>query len=150
MPLDLGPGARRGPVSGGFVAVVIAALLLAMTAHAGGAQVPPACPEPEPDGSDTPIMVSVGEQFVVALVANVTTGYRWQLDDPGADGVVALVGSEYVAPGAQLPGAGGKECWTFGATAEGATTLGLSYRRPFEPPSIPPVRTKQITVTASP
>jgi inhibitor of cysteine peptidase len=148
MPLDLGPGARHGPVSRGIVAVVLAALLLAMTGHSGRAQAPPACPEP--DDSDTPIMVAVGEQFVVALASNVTTGYRWQLDDPGADGIVTLVGSEYVAPGAQLPGAGGKECWTFAAQAEGTTTLGLSYRRPFEPPSILPVRTRQITVSVSP
>jgi inhibitor of cysteine peptidase len=147
MLLDILPITGSRPASIGLVALLIAVLLLAMTGREGHAQEPPACPDP--DDSDAPITASVGDQFVVALAANVTTGYSWQLDDPGDTNVVQVVGSEYVAPGQQMPGAGGKECWTFQAAAPGTTTLGLSYRRPFEPPSIPPVRTKQITVTVS-
>jgi predicted secreted protein len=147
MPFDLLPGAVRGSAALSVLALAIASLLLAMTGRWGHAQDAPA--GPDPDDSDAPITASAGEQFVVALDSNATTGYTWQLDDPGDTSVVQLVGSEYVAPGAQAPGAGGKELWTFEAAAPGTTTLVLSYRRPFDPPTIPAARTKQIVVIVS-
>jgi len=148
MALDLMHGAIRGPIAVGLVVLVAASVVLAMSGRSSHAQDGLACPEP--DDADAPISVSVGAQFVVALAANVTTGYSWELDDPGDTVIVQFVDKQYVAPGTDVLGAGGKECWTFQALAEGSTTLGLGYRRPFEPPSIPPVRTKQITVTVSP
>ena len=56
-----------------------------------------------------PISVTQGDQFVIALPSNRSTGYQWQLARPVDNDIVPLVNLEYVAS-VNLPGAGGKEC----------------------------------------
>jgi inhibitor of cysteine peptidase len=134
--------------------------LLAMACRPAQAQpalqAQPATDCPDLDDSTAPITVRVGERFVVGLQSNPTTGYSWQVDDASLGGIVQQVGSEYVPAqpahpgGPPVAGAGGKECLTFEGIAVGTTTLALSYRRPFEPPTTPPVKTKQLTVTVAP
>jgi inhibitor of cysteine peptidase len=78
------------------------------------------------------IEVEAGEEFSIALASNRTTGYRWQLVTPLDEQIVKPVGSEYVAPAASRPGAGGEEVWTFRAVGPGKTEIALQYVRPWE------------------
>jgi predicted secreted protein len=111
------------------------------------AQPQAACPRAQ-SPSET-ITTTVGQQIVFGLESNRTTGYSWQLAQPPDAGVAGLIRSEYVAPAASLPGAGGEECWTFQAVGVGTTTMTLHYLRPFES-GVPPARTQTVTVVVQP
>jgi inhibitor of cysteine peptidase len=85
------------------------------------------------DPSQT-IEVTVGEEFVISLQSNATTGYSWQLASPLDEDTVQLVASEYIPePGAEeREGAGGVEEWTFEAAGKGSTVISLKYVRSWE------------------
>jgi inhibitor of cysteine peptidase len=84
------------------------------------------------DGSA--VEVSVGENLVISLESNPSTGYTWQvlavdtaiLEKTGENEFVQAEGD------AMLLGAGGREQMTFRAVAKGTTTLELGYKRPWE------------------
>ena len=95
--------------------------------------------------SATPIDVQVGEQFVITLESNPTTGYSWQLGSPLDESVVKLVGSEFKQPDTKLIGAGGKESWTFQGVGPGRTSIRLDYVRPWET-NVPPARSETFVV----
>lgn len=97
-------------------------------------------------GTPTAIEAAAGQTFVITLDSNPSTGYRWSLDEPLDEQVVRLVGSEYQAPAANLPGAGGAEVWTFRAVAPGAARVALSYARSWERDT-PPAETREYAVT---
>jgi inhibitor of cysteine peptidase len=91
------------------------------------------------EGDD--ISVSNGEEFVVALPANPSTGYTWTAaDNPD----VRYVSSHQVAGGSQ-PGAPGTQELSFQADHSGQSTLKLAYARSFEP-GLPPAETAQFAV----
>ncbi len=92
-------------------------------------------------GSETPFTMKVGDEFVLTLESNPSTGYLWQLAERPDENVVRLVGSEYkAASDAHRVGAGGNEVWTFRATGKGRTAINLIYVRPWEK-DVPPART---------
>jgi len=92
------------------------------------------------EGDD--ISVSRGEEFVVALPANPSTGYAWTAaDNPD----VTYESSHQVAGGSQ-PGAPGTEELTFRADHSGQSTLKLAYARSFEP-GVPPAKTAEFPVS---
>lgn len=72
-----------------------------------------------------------GDDIVIALAANPTTGYAWMpgKTDPA---ILTLVGSDYEPPPSAALGAGGRQLVTFRAVGRGTTTLQLDYRRPWE------------------
>jgi inhibitor of cysteine peptidase len=84
------------------------------------------------DDPSRTIDVAVGEEFIISLDSNITTGYSWQLASPLEEDVVVLVGSDYIPePGAEnRAGAGGTEEWTFKAAGKGSTTISLQYVPP--------------------
>ncbi len=90
------------------------------------------------------ITVAKGDEFVIALPANPSTGYSWTA---GKDPEVAFVSSRQVAGGNQ-PGAPGTQELTFRATDTGASTLELSYARSFEQ-GVPPAKTAKFSVTVT-
>jgi predicted secreted protein len=75
---------------------------------------------------------SVGREFVVALVANPSTGYDWRKDYDEA--VVKLVSQEFKADekATGVVGAGGTQRYRFKALKTGTTTLTFSYERSWE------------------
>ncbi len=85
------------------------------------------------------IEVKTGQEFVIELDANRTTGYQWQLSGPLDNSILKQLGSEYRASKTGLVGAGGKEIWKFKAAGQGKTTIAMKYIRPWEK-NIPPVR----------
>lgn len=87
------------------------------------------------------VTVKQGDEFVVALDANPSTGYSWTAaENPD----VAFLTSKQI-PGGDQPGASGTQELTFRATAVGSTTLELAYARPFEH-GVPPAKTAELPV----
>ena len=81
------------------------------------------------------VALSVGQQLVVVLASNPTTGYSWQVTE-GTGAVLTQVGEaiyrEAPQEGTPLVGVGGTETYRFQARAAGQTKLVLEYRRPWE------------------
>lgn len=89
--------------------------------------------------SDTNITASIGDQFVIQLESNPTTGFQWGISGSLNPTVVKKVSSKYV-PGKNAQtkvGAGGVENWTFQAMAKGTTKIVMTYARPFEKGTVP-------------
>jgi len=88
---------------------------------------------------ERPVDIAVGRKFALVLQSNRTTGYRWEISSAGDAAVVKLAGAEYMPPDTKLPGAGGKEVWTFEAAGKGRTEISLRYVRPWEK-DVPPAK----------
>jgi inhibitor of cysteine peptidase len=89
------------------------------------------------------VKTKAGAEFALTLESNRTTGYQWELDKPLDESKVKLVRNEYKKPEtAGVPGAGGKEVWTFKAVAEGKTTITMKYARSWEKDQEPAKRAK--------
>jgi predicted secreted protein len=74
--------------------------------------------------------VDVGQELVVRLPENRTTGYRWQLSVP-VDGL-ALDDDTYEPDASERPGSGGTRTFRLRATQPGTHHLGAALRRPWE------------------
>ena len=81
-----------------------------------------------------PIIVESGTAFVIELDSNKTTGYEWQIAYPLDKYAFELVGVEYVKPRGSIPGAEGKENWTFNALSSrnGKLPIAFKYVRAWE------------------
>lgn len=91
------------------------------------------------------ISVDNGQEFVIALEANPSTGYTW---DAGDNPNVTFVSSKQVSAKNAPPGASGTQQLTFKATKKGSSTLELAYARQFEG-GVPPAKTASFDVTVS-
>jgi predicted secreted protein len=78
------------------------------------------------------IVLTQGEQFVIALRSNHSAGYKWELAEPLEEDVVTLIGSDYLMPYQILPNVPGKETWNFRATGRGATVIKFKYVRNWQ------------------
>jgi inhibitor of cysteine peptidase len=113
---------------GGLALAAIAALLVA-TASCGRKRIV------HGEGAST-IEATSGEDIVIELAADPTTGYSWT-PTVGADPTIAVqMGSDY---------AGGHQRFTFRAVGRGKTTLRFDYRRAWE--SAPQVKSATFTIT---
>ncbi|MCD6452736.1 MAG: protease inhibitor I42 family protein [Dehalococcoidales bacterium] len=76
--------------------------------------------------------VRVGQEFVIALESNITTGYSWQ--ESHDEALVELVGNTYKQSqhSQGLVGAGGTEYFRFKALSSGRAEITLNYKRPWE------------------
>jgi inhibitor of cysteine peptidase len=75
-----------------------------------------------------------GDELVVSLEANPTTGFRWEMADAASSVLVAAGEPSFEPRGAtSVVGAGGVETWRFRAERAGQGVLRFVYRRPFEP-----------------
>jgi inhibitor of cysteine peptidase len=121
--------------------LVAVGLLLAVVAIPWGDDAPAVkAPTVYHEGDD--ISVHEGDEFVVALPANPSTGYAWTADD---DPNVTFVSSRQVGGGSQ-PGAPGTQELSFRADHSGQSTLELAYARSFES-GVPPANTATFAVT---
>jgi inhibitor of cysteine peptidase len=133
----------------GALVLVVAALAIAQGQAQEGEQGPEsAVPKPEDLKQPTitqSYQVKPGSRFRINLESNRSTGYQWRLARPVDQKVIKLVGSGYQSPEVKLPGAGGKEIWTFEAVAAGRTEISMQYVRPWEK-GVPPARTARFSV----
>jgi inhibitor of cysteine peptidase len=109
-------------------------------------------PPPEPvtvsaDQSGTSVALASGQDLVVRLPSNPTTGHRWIYVEP-KDAVLRVDGpSSYEAQSAGgAAGAGGTEIWKLAPLKPGQQQLRFEYRRPWEQ-DVPPSRVATYTVT---
>lgn len=95
--------------------------------------------------ANQPVVVRAGDEFFIALPSNPSTGYSWsQAIDDGQ--ILAYEGSVYEAASNGLPGGQGQQIFIYHANRSGATSVHLTYGRPFEAGS-PSARTATFSVT---
>ncbi len=83
------------------------------------------------DDAGRTIDIGVGQQFVIALGSNPTTGYSWQASYD--ETMLELVEKTYEEEAEEgLVGAGGIEYFRFKALEEGGTMITLTYEQPWE------------------
>jgi predicted secreted protein len=85
------------------------------------------------NGSTT--TVEHGDEIVLRLPENATTGYQWSIES--VTGPLAVVHSELLAPGAAetrpAPGAAGERLVRIRATEPGVGSIKLNLKRAWEP-----------------
>lgn len=97
--------------------------------------------------SSKEVTLADGGTLTVILESNITTGYSWNENASiGDKTVMQRTDHKYQPPATPVPGAGGKEVWTFKALKAGKSTISLEYSRPFEP-NTAPAKTFTLTVT---
>ena len=90
--------------------------------------------------------IRVSQPLSIVLPANFSTGYRWVLDPPLQ--TAHLLDESYSSPA--LPGAPGKQTLRVVFPREGRFNLKFSYRRLWEPASVPAAQTTNFVVQVSP
>ena len=99
---------------------------------------------PSYNGSE--VTLAVGEQLIVTLDSNATTGFSWNLSEISDGAVIGKVSDEYISPtGTPMMGQGGQEVWTFEALAAGTADISMIYIQSWvQPPD--PADTFDITI----
>lgn len=81
-----------------------------------------------------PVTIAVGQDLLVTLDSNPTTGYDWQVDTAPDKAVLTIAERVYVPtpvdPG--IVGSGGATTTRFTAVAAGTATIVLRYKRSWE------------------
>lgn len=94
-----------------------------------------------------PLSLSPGQQLVLTLPSNPTTGFRWTVRDPASALLDSLGPEVYSNPeDAGLVGSAGQSTWRFQARQEGEGHLLLTYQRPWEP-EVAPAQTFDCAIT---
>jgi inhibitor of cysteine peptidase len=97
--------------------------------------------------TSSPVSVKAGQEFLIALPSNPTTGYSWT--GKSASGIVTVWGSAYQGPAASakpLMGAGGQQIFVCAANKAGTTQITFAYARPWQK-GAKPARTMTFAVT---
>ncbi|NLV21915.1 MAG: DUF3298 domain-containing protein [Syntrophomonadaceae bacterium] len=91
--------------------------------------------------------IKPGQEFVLSLASNSTTGYVWDFSKSYDDKLLELVAKTYKTDSpanANLAGQGGRTYWKFKALQTGKTEIELRYARPWE--SVQPAQTYKIAI----
>jgi inhibitor of cysteine peptidase len=83
--------------------------------------------------ADNQIAVQVGDEFMIELEANPTTGYEWHLQFDS--GKVTLLSQQFKQKGGGV-GAGGVQHFRLKASNPGQTTIRAIYKRSWEANSL--------------
>ncbi len=136
---------QRIVVAGALATVVVT--VAACTLFQGSPKPPPEPVTVNADQSGTSVALASGQDLVVRLPSNPTTGYRWIYVEP-KDAVLRVDGpSSYEAQSAGgAAGAGGTEIWKLAPLKPGQQQLRFEYRRPWEQ-DVAPSRVATYTVT---
>jgi len=105
--------------------------------------------KPAPSDPSMPVQTSVGKTFTVAMDANWTTGYQWQLAKQLDGAIVKRAGTQYLAGNEKLAGAPGIEIWSFEAVGTGETEISFKYIRAWEK-DVPPAGEKKFKIIVAP
>jgi predicted secreted protein len=77
-------------------------------------------------------ILAVGDNLLVTLCSNASTGYVWGDPQISDASVVALTSTRSEAPASPLPGAAGSQSWVFEALTAGVARVHMSYGQPWE------------------
>ena len=80
--------------------------------------------------NENKIELHVGEEFMIILRENPTTGFRWNTISSGEPACTLLDNS--FDPVGSSPGNGGSHSWHFKAVKEGSAKIEFAYRRSWE------------------
>ncbi|MEN0106963.1 MAG: protease inhibitor I42 family protein [Pseudomonas sp.] len=90
------------------------------------------------NSSDCPATLRPGQQLIVTLSSNPTTGFRWQTKDAASNVLRVLSPEVYSNPeDVGVVGGAGISTWRFQATEPGSGELLMAYHRPWEPEVAP-------------
>lgn len=92
------------------------------------------------------VEVKVGEQIVITLDGNPSTGYTWEAKDLDTTMFEQVGDPVFSSSNPGLVGSGGTLALTFKALKAGTVTLTLVYHRPWET-GADPIDTFAVTVT---
>jgi inhibitor of cysteine peptidase len=135
---------QRIVVSGSLAAVIVSVAACSMFKSAP--KPPPAPVTVSADQSGTSVALASGQDLVVRLPSNPSTGYRWIYVEP-KDAVLRVDGpSSFEAQSAGTAGAGGTEIWKLAPFKPGQQQLRFEYRRPWEQ-DVAPSRIATYSVT---
>ncbi|MCA3179591.1 MAG: protease inhibitor I42 family protein [Burkholderiaceae bacterium] len=101
---------------------------------------------PAPDGVPSVdlrgyrIATRVGDVFEVRLPGFPSSGYRWTLVGPVPSVVRADRVASSEAGAGELAGVPAQETWRFSGAEPGSGTLRFEFRRPADPPTMPPAQ----------
>ena len=92
--------------------------------------------------------VQVGDEIVVSLAENPTTGFRWELQGPAGNALAPAGDTFELAPNPSV-GSGGTHQFKFSAKAPGAATIVLRLQRPWVRDQ-PALQTFSVDISVSP
>jgi inhibitor of cysteine peptidase len=81
-----------------------------------------------------PLLIKQGQELLLSLPSDPTTGYRWKLDNT-APSVLKSLGPEVFSSADESEdgiGSAGQSSWRFQAAQLGAAELKLQYQQPWE------------------
>jgi inhibitor of cysteine peptidase len=82
---------------------------------------------------DAKVTLAPGETVTVTLCSNASTGFSWdETAKIGDTNVLKQAGHRFISSEKDMPGAAGKQEWTFTALKPGTTTAYVEYSRPWE------------------
>ena len=84
-------------------------------------------------GQNDEITAQVGEEFIIAIESNPTTGYGWEAHYDSS--ILQLIERSFSPSGPGI-GSGGIERFRFGCLAVGESRVRLMYKRPWEKISV--------------
>ena len=91
-------------------------------------------------GESTPtITATVGEQIILELASDPTTGYTWMPTGHPDPHVVTLMSSDFEPNPSTTFGTGGHHRWTYRAVGAGSATIKFNYGRTWD--QSPPAKT---------
>lgn len=91
--------------------------------------------------SECPVQLNSGQNLILTLPSNPTTGYRWAIQDSAGGVLRALSPEVYSNPeDGGVVGSAGLSTWRFQAFATGTGRLRLTYSQPWAP-EVPAVQT---------
>lgn len=83
--------------------------------------------------SACPLSLAAGQQLILSLPSNPTTGFRWVVRDAAPSVLTSLGPEVYSNPeDAGLVGSAGKSTWRYTVKGAGEGHLLLTYQRPWE------------------
>ncbi len=97
--------------------------------------------------TSSPVSVTAGQEFLIAIPSNPTTGYSWT--GKSSNGTITVWGSAYEGPAAtakQKMGAGGQQIFVCKANNPGIAQITFSYARPWQK-GVKAARTMTFSVT---
>jgi inhibitor of cysteine peptidase len=99
--------------------------------------------------SECPAKLNNGQNLILILPSNPTTGYRWAIQDSAGGVLRALSPEVYSNPeDAGIVGSAGISTWRFQSFATGTGRLRLTYSQPWAP-EVPAVKTFDCAISVN-
>ena len=116
-----------------FLTALAAVIILSACSHPLPVQVSP--PEQLPiatSDNGTTVNAFVGQELVITLDGNPSTGYSWEIKDMDPTMFLQVGETQFTSSNPNLVGSGGTQTLTIRILKSGAATLTLVYHRPGE------------------